>query len=616
MKKMSLLLVLATISSAAAGQHVDARLTEIEKAAASPAEGQDHLAIAARAEALSRDLARRGQNEPAARALRYAGVLTMMAEEPARAIPLFDRSAALCRSANDQACLGRALNNSAVALQGTDNLVGSLARFRQAAAAFASAGDAELAANTRVNAANVQLVLGDSRGALEVYRVVERDYPRSTFALGLKTNMAAALLDLGRLADADRSANAALALAQRAEARASYLADMRIVNLGTLAESAARRSDRAAALARLGEAQSLAQKGEERDRFNAALACLEVHARLGSTPSTRACAETVERLRWMEDEGTQARALHLAANAFASLGDERRATALQRLAYEAVAEKRRAELASAAAAAVADVGMTERDTLVYTVQGERDAERATADRLRLFGAALFGALAVGMIALVAWMRGRQHRRRKEAVFDERIRVARDLHDTALQGFNALTMQLQAAARTTEGTGGAASSDLLAGLARDAQASLGQVRTAVWQMRSPLSASGDLKAAVIDWIKTRRDDRTNIKIELNDIAAQLGQNSAEALLRVIQEAVSNAAIHGEASQIIVSGTASDGHIRIIISDDGKGFTPTDAAAMGGHWGLLGMRERVEALGGTLNIESAPGQGTRITATVAI
>lgn len=607
-------LLVGFMSTSARGQQVDPRLTQIEQSAASPVEGQDSLAISARAEVLSFDLAARRQTEPAARALRYAGVLAMMAEDHRRAIPLFDRSAALCRAAADQACLGRALNNAAVAEQAAGGLLPSLARLRAAAAAFGAAGEAELAATTRFNAANVQLALGDSKGALDGYLAIERDYPRSTFALGLLTNKAAALLDLDQLTKAEQSANAALLLANSAQAREGYLADMRIVNLGTLAESAARRPNRAVAFARLEDAQALARRGGDRDRLNAALACLEVYARLGIAPDARACAETVERLRELEDEATQARALHLAATTFAALGDYRRGASLQRLAYEAVANQRRSELAVAAALAVADVGMTERDTLVDSVQGQRDAARALTDRLWLFGAAAIGALVAGAIAVFAWLLVRQRRRRDDAVIEERTRVARDLHDTALQGFTAVTMQLQAAARTAVREDAAALPALLSALARDAGASLAQVRNAVWQMRSPVLAAGDLRAAIADWLESRRNDQAAIDIDLDGLPERLGQLKAEALLRVVQEAVNNAIIHGEASKIAVGAHTEDGKLVMTIVDNGQGFEPTDAAAMGGHWGLLGMRERIEALGGTLAIDSAPGRGTTITAII--
>jgi signal transduction histidine kinase len=606
----------ATIGAAANSQTADPRLREIEQAAASPENGQDNLAISARAEALSVELAKQGENEPAARALRYAGVLAMMAEQHARAVPLFERSAALCRAARDPACLGRSLNNQAVALQSKGGLIASLAKLQQAAAAFNAAGEAELAATTRFNAANVQLSLGDSRGALAAYRAVARDYPLSTFELGLKTNTAAALLDLGRIDEAERTAHAALTLAQSAAAREGYLADMRIVNLGTLAEAAARKPDRGAALARLREAQALAQNGDERDRFNAALACLEVYGRLGITAAERPCADTVERLRELEDEGTRARALHLAASAFAELGEYRRALALERLAYEAVEDQRRSELTEAAAATLASVGIAERDALVGNIQGLRDAERAAADRLRLLGAGLFGASTVAVLVLITWLLRRQRRRRDEAVSAERTRVARDLHDTALQGFTALTMQLQAAARRSSPESGSVSAEFLSNLARDAGASLAQVRTAVWKMRSPESASGNLKVAIADWIDARRDDATVIELDLDGFPVSIDQPHIEALLRVIQEAVTNAVNHGEARHIKVSGHVDESKLVVEVVDDGKGFMPTEAAALGGHWGLLGMRERIEALAGCLSVESAPGVGTKIRAVVPI
>jgi signal transduction histidine kinase len=85
----------------------------------------------------------------------------------------------------------------------------------------------------------------------------------------------------------------------------------------------------------------------------------------------------------------------------------------------------------------------------------------------------------------------------------------------------------------------------------------------------------------------------------------------ALFRVCQEAMSNIARHAQAETVLIQLSESDGVIRIEIEDDGKGFEPGNVShADRRHFGLMGIEERVEILGGKVRIESAPGKGTRI------
>jgi signal transduction histidine kinase len=89
----------------------------------------------------------------------------------------------------------------------------------------------------------------------------------------------------------------------------------------------------------------------------------------------------------------------------------------------------------------------------------------------------------------------------------------------------------------------------------------------------------------------------------------------ALYRILQEALSNAYRHAGVKQVKVTLSTDDGHVRLEVADDGRGFTPPplvgpEATERVEHIGLRGMRERVSLVGGTFAIESAPGAGTRI------
>ena len=105
------------------------------------------------------------------------------------------------------------------------------------------------------------------------------------------------------------------------------------------------------------------------------------------------------------------------------------------------------------------------------------------------------------------------------------------------------------------------------------------------------------------------DRVGARVRL-DLVPDLVVSAArrEALIRITREAVSNAARHGRASTISVE-LASAPELRLRVSDDGVGFSPAAAGAAHG-FGLVSMRERAQALGGTFRVSSAPGRGTEV------
>ena len=88
----------------------------------------------------------------------------------------------------------------------------------------------------------------------------------------------------------------------------------------------------------------------------------------------------------------------------------------------------------------------------------------------------------------------------------------------------------------------------------------------------------------------------------------------ALFRIAQEALNNAAKHSSAKRITVDLEERDGELVLSVSDDGKGFDPANAPR--GRWGMTTMRERAEAAGGRLAVDSAPGSGTTVRATLPL
>ena len=84
----------------------------------------------------------------------------------------------------------------------------------------------------------------------------------------------------------------------------------------------------------------------------------------------------------------------------------------------------------------------------------------------------------------------------------------------------------------------------------------------------------------------------------------------AVFRVVQESLTNVTRHSQAREVVISMQRCGPHLQVVVRDDGQGFD-TDVVGKGRGFGLFGMRERVLALGGSLRIASAPGQGTAVT-----
>ena len=97
-----------------------------------------------------------------------------------------------------------------------------------------------------------------------------------------------------------------------------------------------------------------------------------------------------------------------------------------------------------------------------------------------------------------------------------------------------------------------------------------------------------------------------------MSSRLAETVESALFRITQEALTNAAKHANTSELVLTSKESDGLFRLIIADNGKGFDykAISMAEVRTGWGILNMQERIQALGGQLQIESEPGKGTNV------
>jgi signal transduction histidine kinase len=212
----------------------------------------------------------------------------------------------------------------------------------------------------------------------------------------------------------------------------------------------------------------------------------------------------------------------------------------------------------------------------------------------------------------------QHRQQSavefEATLRERNRLAANLHDTVLQTVTGIGYQLTAC-RATDGTLAADAPRHLDIVDRMVGHAVEQLRGTVWALRATSPTDRTLAEAVRE-LAARLAQEHDAVIEA-DIAADLPalpDFAAGNLLLVAQEAMLNAARHAAATATTVRLHAPPPGDAIVleVADDGRGFDPAARpAGPQGHFGLDGMRERVERIGGTLDIHSAPGQGTTVT-----
>ena len=218
--------------------------------------------------------------------------------------------------------------------------------------------------------------------------------------------------------------------------------------------------------------------------------------------------------------------------------------------------------------------------------------------------------------LGVWVSYRIHLRRLRLKYDlivaERSRIARELHDTLIQGFSGVTMAMQAlAARLIREENRAALQEII----DDAATCLRETRRSVAGLRgSGAPIEGSTFTAAMEEAVRQITETTDIRVKqnLNAPARLLTAEEEYNLLRIAAEAVANAVKHAAASTIEVSLKNTRAGVLLTIADDGCGFK--ESGEIRGHYGLIGMQERAAQIGAAFECDTAPGRGTRVTVTL--
>lgn len=202
-----------------------------------------------------------------------------------------------------------------------------------------------------------------------------------------------------------------------------------------------------------------------------------------------------------------------------------------------------------------------------------------------------------------------------AILAERNRMAREIHDTLAQGLAATSIQLRLARKNAAGHAETLTHhiDTAQQLVRD---SLEEARNSIWNMRSHVLESRDLAGALNEVLKQLCDGTgVETSVEVTGHARRLAPVIENNLLRVGQEAISNALKHSQAKHIAVSLAFLEKQLRLTIRDDGHGFDVSKPESADGGFGLVGMRERAAEVKGRLDVRS-DATGTEITLEVPV
>jgi signal transduction histidine kinase len=206
-----------------------------------------------------------------------------------------------------------------------------------------------------------------------------------------------------------------------------------------------------------------------------------------------------------------------------------------------------------------------------------------------------------------------------AALRERARLAREMHDSLGHALVVVNVKLEAAQRlyAVDARRGDVELETTRALVRETMAEL---RRSLADLRAALPKQNDLPAALQRLAEEIRA-RTNLDItcsvapELRADEGRLAPETTEALWRVAREALTNVERHAAAASAALTLERMNGSLILRVADDGSGVAPADLARTG-HYGITGMRERVEALGGTLLVAARPGGGTLVEAHVPV
>lgn len=225
-------------------------------------------------------------------------------------------------------------------------------------------------------------------------------------------------------------------------------------------------------------------------------------------------------------------------------------------------------------------------------------------------------LVLSVLALLAVIfsiyRFRLHRMRVhfQAINAERTRIAREMHDTVIQGCVGVSTLLEAA-QGLDASDDSLRQHLLGYATEQVSSTIDSARSAVWALRNISKSNGNLGEHCHELVRrVQLESDIPIHYEVKGEPFKIGEDATHELLMTVKEAISNAIAHADANAIHLTIAFESKVAEIEISDDGHGFDLDSVTRIKGHYGMIGMTERVKLLGGTMTIDSSQNKGTTI------
>lgn len=243
---------------------------------------------------------------------------------------------------------------------------------------------------------------------------------------------------------------------------------------------------------------------------------------------------------------------------------------------------------------------------------------------------VIGALLAALAGIFLWNRSlnRLAERRGEELAEERVarttsdmkvgertRLAIELHDALSQNLTGVSLEIATAAKLAEKDTGSTLHHLDIA-ARSLKSCRDELRNCIWDLRNYALEEKDMNEAVRRTLAPFVDD-VDLVVRFNVPRERLPDDTAHALLRIVRELVLNAIRHGGAKTVRIAGCMEDARLRFSVADDGRGFDPSTAASVrDGHFGLQGIRERINRFGGEMQIESSPENGAKVSVAIGV
>ena len=240
-------------------------------------------------------------------------------------------------------------------------------------------------------------------------------------------------------------------------------------------------------------------------------------------------------------------------------------------------------------------------------------------------AAVIGALLAMLVAVTVWntslrklaaRKGRELMREQighvaaKLKTEERTRLAVELHDSLAQTLSGISLEIDTAKKLAD-ENGRGMCEHLGIAARTLKSCRDELRNCLWDLRNRALEARSMNDAIRQTLLPHLRG-VELSLRVNVPRSRLTDNTAHAVLRVVRELVLNGVHHGGATKVWIAGAIDDGRAKFSVRNNGSVFDPATAPSFAeGHYGLLGIRERIESLEGEFTIESAPGKGAKAT-----